>query len=244
MTHDYRQHRHEAVPGNTLKAKTLALGPERNKDQRRKMVLKTALKMLLAAALVLALWSYFSTAQAQVQRGINPRGNIVTDNTMTPPAGDYNPEAVKAVLKSVHGFDRAALDGASIDVPAILMAIIEDTGGSTGLERMQAVRALGLYPGEETLSFIETRMEASPTLLRRHYAVSLRAFAAERPERVTSLMERLVGDGDLIVRSSAVGLAEELQGDARVRGILESRLAEEANPQLRKAIQKALEARP
>ena len=246
MIHDHQQQQNEARTGHAPKVKTRALGPKRSKDQHRKTVLKTALKMLLAAALVLALWSYFSAGQAQAQRGINPRGNHTTDSSMTPPASDYNPDAVRAVLKSIHGFDRPTLDGASTDAAAILMNIIEDPA-STGLERMQAVRALELYPSDETLAFIEARMDAAPTLLRRHYAISLRAFAGQQPERVTGLMDRLLGDADLIVRSSALGIAERLRGSAsgaRVQGILESRMAGESDPHLRKAMQKTLEARP
>lgn len=186
-----------------------------------------------------------------VQRGLSAPAAGSSSTLATPQAGPAasapaaplasrrDPDAVRSVLKSVHGFSREALDAASTDVPDILQGFI-DSAGEPLLVRRQAIKALALYPSDANLSFIEARVDAAPVGLRRLYLLSATAFGTARPAAVSAILERALGDDDVTVRGAAVAGAARLVHVSSVRSALEGRLDSEPDPALRREIGKAL----
>lgn len=155
-------------------------------------------------------------------------------------AGQRNPERVRDVLRSVHGFSRAALDAASADVPAVLEALI-DAPGESPLVRRQAVKALGLYPGAGTLAFVQGHLDAAPLGLRRIYLSTLVRFGAMDAATVSTLLERGLNDADVTVRWAAADSAAALARLAPVQAVLARHAGTESDPALRSALTTALD---
>ena len=157
-------------------------------------------------------------------------------------ASSHDPARVRTLLQALHGFTRGSLDAASTDVPRILTTFI-DSGAESMLMRRQAIKALALYPTDENLAFIETRIGAAPLGLRRLYVNSLGAFAETRPGRVAVALKPLLEDADITVRYAAAGVAGQHKDASAIRALLEDRLAKEKNASLHNEIQEILKAK-
>lgn len=167
-------------------------------------------------------------------------GSQKPTNEPIPKATTYNPQAVRSLLLSVHGYTQEALEGASTNVPAILKDFITNGGGP----RLQAVRALALYPNDEMLAFIQQNLAGAPVSLKRQYAMVLTSFGHVRPQQVTAMLENLLADADLSVRHAAVYTANTMYLSERLQQVLQSRLRAENDQGLRKALKAALGGTP
>lgn len=189
------------------------------------------------AALALGLAAAAPAAAQQIAR---PGGD--GEALSAPAATTYDPERVRTLMLSIHGYTREALDAASTDVPEILMMLAGD-GQEQLTVRRQAVKGLSLYPSDEVLTFIENRVPAAPPPLKRLYLNSLGRFGQSFPDRVGALAETYLNDPELTVRYSALKLASQLESSPRVRTMLQSRLTREPDAQLRSEIEKRLALR-
>ena len=125
-------------------------------------------------------------------------------------------------------------------MPAILTAIIDDPKESM-LIRRQAIKALALYPTDESFTFITARLEGAPLGLQRLYITSLAGFGHSRRQDILPLLEALLANRDATVRDAALGLAQHLAPGPALRGLLQARLAVEPEAGLRQAIQRQLQ---
>lgn len=194
---------------------------------------------IAGAALLLAALGAAAPAWAQLgPTSENPNG---AGTEPLRPSVEYRPERVRALMLSIHGYTKAALQAASVDAEQILMMYAGDPQEAMVVRR-QAVKGLRLFPQDSTLRFIESTMPGSPEGLKRLYLDSLEGFAAGFPDRVTALAGTALNDPLVTVRSSALHLTGVLQQTAGVRQMLESRLAVEPDAGLRSRIQQRLNA--
>ena len=203
-------------------------------------IIGAALALALGAVLALALLAP-SPARAQITTtGVRPGGG---DGGGEPPRPSvtYNPERVRALLLSIHGYTREGLQAASTNADEILMMLAGD-GQEEMVVRRQAIKGLRLFPSDGTLSFIEREVGGAPEGLKRLYLSSLGGFAQAFPDRVGALAESALNDPLVNVRFSALKLTGELGQTPRVRSMLQSRLAAEPDAKLRAAIQQRLGA--
>lgn len=203
------------------------------------------LRGVTAVALLGCLLGFAGTAMAQE---IHLR-NVPLDEARSgpaprpaEPAETRSPESVRRVLRSIHGFTRAALDAASTDVPDILMAIADDPDEAMALRR-QAVKALGLYPDEAVLAFIEAEFADAPDSLQRIYLTTLRAFADTAPERATHIAAERLSHQDALMRNAALELAKRLPSSDRLVTALSTQLQQETDPNLRRELEETLQAK-
>ncbi len=180
--------------------------------------------------------------RARVARDVlrNPE-NPVFQEEVFEPATQYRPHYVRNLLRAIHGFTQEGLESASTDIPEILMGFIDDPNEGNLVQR-QAIKALRLYPAEETLGFIEGRVDASPRGLQILYVLSLGGFAEGAPARVSTVMENMLEHADRGIRSAALNLSRSLR-TPRASLALQNRLAREPDPNLRRAIQQQLNVR-
>ncbi len=158
------------------------------------------------------------------------------------PTSEYRPEQVRNHLLAYHGFTREQLDAASINVPQILMGWIDHPSQSV-LIRRQAIKALNLYPTEETFAFIADRVVTAPPGYQVLYLGSLSAFTDSKAVELTALLEPLLHSEGVVVRHAAVGLAGRLQPSPLIEAMLEARLSSETDPSVRRAIRDQLPSR-
>ena len=193
----------------------------------------TGYRHLGLAALALALAASGGPAAAQQ---IRPGGNA---GQPVARATTYDPERVRALMMSIHGYTREGLEGASTNVPEILMTLAGD-GREETVVRRQSVKGLSLYPTEEVLTFIEKELVSAPLHLKRLYLNSLGGFAQGFPDRVSTVAETYLNDPELVLRYSALKLTGRVGQTPRVRTMLETRLTHEPDLKLRKEIEKRL----
>jgi hypothetical protein len=206
------------------KAKT----SNRKEADMERTVLSLALLTLLLGAMA---WP----AMAQVR----PGGAV--EEELLSRATTYDPERVRALMLSIHGYTYAALESVSTDVPRILMMLAGDDR-ELMVVRRQAVKGLKLYPQADVLTFIENQVGRVPEPLRRLYLGTLGGFALGFPDRVSAIAETYLNDPELLVRYAALTLAGQLEPSPRVRSILETSLEREQDATLRSAIRKQLNA--
>lgn len=161
------------------------------------------------------------------------------DAPLTPQATSFEPEKVRTLMLSIHGYTRAQLEAASTDVDQVLMVLADDPD-ELMLVRRQAVKGLRLYPTEEVLNFIEGRVDQAPLGLKRLYLSSLSGFVNSHPGRVTAIMEDALNDSEITIRYAGLNLARKLEGDGQVNSILQQRLDTEPDPTLRNRISSVL----
>ena len=170
---------------------------------------------------------------------------------MAPSAGDpvltpsamYDPSRVRTLLMHIHGFTQAQLDAVSTDIPQILTALIDDPDEPM-LIRRQAIKALRLYPSEETFRFIADRLGSSSVALQVLYLGSLAAFRETSGEELMPILESMLDHQDVVVRHTAVGLAGRLRLALNTESLLVDRLSVEPDSGVRQAIQKQLSTTP
>jgi hypothetical protein len=178
----------------------------------------------------------------QLGRPPAPRAGAAAPGTPAapPPAATTpDPDRVRTLLRALHGFSRAALDTASADVAAILMRFIDDPAEAVLVKR-QAIKALGLYPTDSVLAFIEARAPAAPNPYKPLFVGSLGAFAASQPVRVTAAVTPLLADPDVGVRAAAAHLANTLPPSPTLKAALQDRIAVEPSADLRAKLRSAL----
>jgi hypothetical protein len=155
------------------------------------------------------------------------------------PAATYDPSRLRTQLLSLHGFTREQLDAASMDVPEILMAWIENTGESAFIRR-QAIKALPLYPTDTVFAFIGAHLPQASTDQQQLYLSALKVYAPSRPQDVQQIVLPLLSSPQVVVRQAAVEVAGRLTGSGVVVVRLQERLAVEPDPGVRKAIERTL----
>lgn len=181
-----------------------------------------------------------SSAPAQQVPGrLAPGGGPGAGDEALGMAASYDPERVRTLMLSIHGFTLAQLNAVSTDVPEILMTLADD-GGELMLVRRQSIKGMRLYPTEPLLTFIGDRVDQAPLGLKRLYLSSLGGFAASDPARVTPLMEQALDDPDITVRYAALNLASKLSSTQEVQSILQTRLSVEPDGGLRGSIERQL----
>ena len=201
-------------------------------------IIGAALALALGAVLAMALLAP-SPAVAQITAtGVRPDGG---GGEPPRPSVTYNPERVRALLLSIHGYTREGLQAASTNADEILM-MFAGHGQEEMVIRRQAIKGLRLFPSDGTLSFIEREVGGAPEGLKRLYLSSLGGFAPAYPDRVGTLAESALNDPLVNVRFSALKLTGELGQTPRVRSMLQSRLAAEPDARLRTAIEQRLGA--
>lgn len=154
-------------------------------------------------------------------------------------AAEYRPDRVRALMSSIHGYTREGLEAASTNVNEIMMMLAADDQEQVFIRR-QAIKGLRLYPTDEVLTFIEQKSVSAPANLKRLYLSSAAGFVQAFPDRVATLAETHLSDESVNVRYSALKLSGALQASARVRTMLQNRLALEPDQKLRSAIQAKL----
>ena len=151
------------------------------------------------------------------------------------PTTEYHPDRVYIHLLAIHGFTRQQLDAASINVPQILMGWIDDPAQSV-LIRRQAIKALKLYPTDDTFAFIADRATAAPSGFLVLYLGSLSGFTDSNSVEISALLEPLLDNENVVVRHATVELAGRLKPSAVIESMLQARMAAETDPSLRRAI--------
>ena len=150
-----------------------------------------------------------------------------------------NAARLRTQLMALHGFSRAGLEAASTDVAAILRGFISDSGESM-LIRRQAIKALRIYPSDETFTLIRNNITGAPEGLQRLYLHSLAVYAGARDTQIGALVTPLLSSDSVGVRHAAAGLSRRLRLSGTFRASLQLRLAEEPDAGVRSAIEKAL----
>ncbi|MBI3993775.1 MAG: hypothetical protein HY342_10910 [Candidatus Lambdaproteobacteria bacterium] len=148
-------------------------------------------------------------------------------------------QRLRTLLLSVDGFDRRELDALGGDVAGALKSLAADQGGDALLRR-QAIKALGLYPTDDTFAFLSARLDTPEPQEKRLVLTVLGAFGARKPEQVRQLVQTHLADPNLSVRYAALGLSSHLPRTPETWNLLRARLPQEQDAALRRAIERRL----
>ena len=155
------------------------------------------------------------------------------------PMSDESVQRLRTLLQSLHGFERKDLDALGGDVAAALKGLVA-AGSAEPLLRRQAVKALALYPTDDTFAFLITRLDTPEPREKRLVLTVLGAFASRKPQQVRQIVQLHLADPNITVRYAALGLSSHLPRTAETWNLLRARLPQEQDAGLRRAIENGL----
>ena len=191
------------------------------------------------AATLILLAVFAADGMAQQLNTSRFRRNPGEDQRLAVKATRHDPALLKTQLLAIHGFNRNGLEGSSTEVENLLRWFITDPAESPTVKR-QAIKALGLFPSEQNLTFIEGRLASAAPGQKVLYLLSLREYIPGFSDRVSSLVINDLSSNSVTVRHAALSVAGGLTTRTEVRTALEQRLSGESDPSVRSSITRLL----
>ena len=227
-------------PNNTEITLDEATGMRRqNTLHARALGLQRPLTAVLVAAL-LSLPATLTWAQQPGAKFSPPaKETASTQGQAMQQATTYDLDRVRLVLRAYHGFTAEALQAATTEVPRALRELAGNPAEAI-LVRRQAIKALGLFPGPQSFSFVSAGLNEVNIGLRRLYVAALTPYATTHGAEVTTLLNAPLNDGDALVRTHAAKVALKVPTSEGLRGLVNSRLRVEADANVRGELQKVL----
>lgn len=191
-------------------------------------------RLILALTVgILGLMAVPAAAQDKPVKQDRPAATLIDLNRLDP----VQQEQITFLLSGYHYFpDQAKLLSVSPNAVNLLMAIAEDNNNITSL-RVQAIRALGLFPNDDqAAAYLQLKLQ--DTALRDTYVrASMNAAMHAFPDRALKWVEPWLEHGDVQLRISAIHTVGKLGGEPG-KALLRQRVARETDPLAKESLQR------